>query len=212
MRKIQTSILLVVLFVTLSAAQENDFQIWSSVSAKDRVTYKTDLYIKHSLRFRENASLLSHSFSEIKLKYKYNKRISIGLGFRDIDEWNKKLEIVNKSRYFTDVYYKKKKKRFYLVVRNRIQSQKNEVNFSTNFRQKFSCRYNIRKNKIEPSIAFEYFLNEYYHIRKLRYTISLSYPIFKNTDMDVSYRIQNPLYVKNPEKIYIFEVKLAYSL
>ena len=100
MRKIQTSILLVVLFVTLSAAQENDFQIWSSVSAKDRVTYKTDLYIKHSLRFRENASLLSHSFSEIKLKYKYNKRISIGLGFRDIDEWNKKLEIVNKSRYF----------------------------------------------------------------------------------------------------------------
>jgi hypothetical protein len=212
MRKIQSSILLLILCISFSHAQENDFQIWSSISAKDQVTYKTDLFLKHSLRFRENASLLSTSFSEIKLKYKYNKKTSIALGFRDINKWDTKLELEKKNRYFLDISYRKKKKRFYFFIRNRIQYQESLESYSAIFRQKISCRYNIRKTKMEPLIALEYFLNEYNYIRKLRYTMAVSFPILKNTDLALLYRIQNSLYVSNLEDIYIFEVKLAYDL
>ena len=91
MKKIQNSILLLLFCTFSSIAQENDFQIWSSLSANDKVTYKTDINIKHGLRFRENASLLSKSYSDIRLKYKYNKKVSLAIGFRDINEWNKQL-------------------------------------------------------------------------------------------------------------------------
>ena len=91
MRKIQNSIFLLLFCIFSSTAQENDFQIWTSLSASDKVTYKTDINIKHGLRFRENASLLSKSYSDIRLKYKYNKKVSLGVGFRDINEWNKQL-------------------------------------------------------------------------------------------------------------------------
>ena len=86
MRIIQNSIVSL-FFCTSSFAQQNDFQIWSSFDINDRVTYKTNIYLKHGLRFRENTSLLYKSFSEIKLKYKYDKRISIAIGFRDINLW-----------------------------------------------------------------------------------------------------------------------------
>ena len=61
MRKIQNSILLLLFFTFSSIAQENDFQIWTSLSVNDKVTYKTDINVKHGLRFRENSSLLSKS-------------------------------------------------------------------------------------------------------------------------------------------------------
>jgi hypothetical protein len=108
MRKVQNSILLL-LFCTYSAlAQENDFQFWSSFSTDDKVTYKTDIILKQGLRFRENASLLSKSFTDIKLKYKYNKKIAVAVGFRDINEWNKQLSREQKTRYYADLYLKKK--------------------------------------------------------------------------------------------------------
>ena len=98
MRKIQNSIVLLLFCIFSSNAQENDFQIWTSLSASDKVTYKTDINIKHGLRFRENASLLAKSYSDIRLKYKYNKKVSLAVGFRDINEWNKQLSREQKSR------------------------------------------------------------------------------------------------------------------
>ena len=100
MRTIQNSILLLLFYTFSSYAQENDFQIWSLLSVNDKVTYKTDINIKHGLRLRENAALRSKSDSDIKLKYKYNKKVSLSVGFRDINEWNKQLNREQKSRYY----------------------------------------------------------------------------------------------------------------
>ena len=45
MRKIQHSIVLLLFCIFSSNAQENDFQIWTSLSASDKVTYKTDINV-----------------------------------------------------------------------------------------------------------------------------------------------------------------------
>ena len=211
MRKIQNSILLLLFCTFSSIAQENDFQIWSSLSANDKVTYKTDINIKHGLRFRENASLLSKSYSDIRLKYKYNKKVSLAVGFRDINEWNKQLSREQKSRYYSDLYLRHKLDRFVFSVRNRYQKQGNITAYTYLFRQRVSIGYNIRKNKAEPLLAAEYFYSETKQINKLRYTLGFSYPISKDLDLDMFYRIQQQLNVENPETLFILSGKLSYD-
>ena len=211
MKRIKHSILLLFLSTVSCIAQENDFQIWTSCSANDRVTYKTDINIKHGLRFRENTSLLSKSYSDVRLKYKYNKKVSLAVGYRDINEWNKQLVRETKSRYYSDLYLKHKLDRFMLSVRNRYQKQGNSEATTYLFRQELSVRYNIRKNKLEPLFAAEYFCTEQKQINKLRYTLGFSYPIYRDLDFTMSYRIQKQLNVGNPETLYIFSTKLSYD-
>ena len=211
MRKIQNSIVLLLFCIFSSNAQENDFQIWTSLSASDKVTYKTDINIKHGLRFRENASLLAKSYSDIRLKYKYNKKVSLAVGFRDINEWNKQLSREQKSRYYSDLYLKHKLDRFVLSVRSRYQKQGNTKAYTYLIRQALSISYNIRKNKLEPLLAAEYFYTEQKQIDKLRYTLGFSYPISKDLDFDMSYRIQQQFNVENPETLFILSGKLSYD-
>ena len=211
MRKIQNSILLLLFFTFSSIAQENDFQIWTSLSVNDKVTYKTDINVKHGLRFRENSSLLSKSYSDIRLKYKYNKRVSLGLGYRDINEWNKQLGREQERRYYSDLYLRHKLDRFVFSVRNRYQKQGSTSLYNYFFRQKLSITYNIRKNKLAPLLAGEYFYSEQKQINKLRYTLGFSYPIFKDLDFDIAYRIQQQLNIENPETLFILSVKLSYD-
>jgi len=211
MRKIQNSLLFLLFCTFSSISQENDFQVWSSFSANDRVTYKTDIYIKHGLRFRENASLLSKSYSDIRLKYKYNKKVSLAVGYRDINEWNKELNRMQESRYYSDLYLRHKLNRVVLSVRNRYQKQGDISAYSYSFRQKLSIGYNIRKTKLDPLLSAEYFYSEQQKINKIRYTLGFSYPVLKDLDLDISYRIQQQVNVGNPEVLFILSGKLSYD-
>ena len=202
------------LFCSLSAfAQENDFQTWYSVSLNKKIIKKTNLTVKTGLRLRENSSLYAKQFTDVKIKRKYNKRISYAVGYRYINRWDIALNISNQNRFYADVYYKNKfKKRFSYSVRNRWQTQGDLYGYKMTLRQKFALDYNIRKTKLAPSIATEYFLTLEDGINKLRSTIALGYPLNKKLDFELAYRIQHEFYVNNPETLFIFEGKLVYDL
>ena len=210
---IKNSIFLL-LFCSLSAfAQEYDFQTWHSVSLSKKIIKKTNLTVKTGLRLRENSSLYAKQFTDVKIKRKYSKRISYAMGYRYINRWDIALNISNQNRYYADVYYKNKlSRRFSYAVRNRWQIQGYSFVYKMILRQKFALDYNIRKTKLAPSIATEYFLNLEDGINKLRSTIALGYPLAKKLDFELAYRIQNEFYVNNPETLFIFEGKLAYDL
>lgn len=213
MRIIKNSIFLL-LFCSLSAfAQENDFQTWHSVSLSKKIIKKTSLSVKTGLRLRENSSLYAKQFTDVKIKRKYSKRISYAMGYRYINRWDIALNISKQNRFYADVYYKNKlRKRFSYAVRNRWQTQGYLYGYKMTLRQKFALDYNIRKTKLAPSIATEYFLNLEDGINKLRSTIALGYPLAKKLDFELAYRIQHEFYVNNPETLFIFEGKLAYDL
>ena len=213
MRIIKNSIFLL-LFCSLSAfAQENDFQTWYGLTVNKKIVKKTTVTLKSGLRLRENSSLYSKQFFDVKLKRKYNKHISYSVGYRYATNWDKKLQISNKHRIYADVNYKNKfSKRVGYSVRNRWQTQGDEFAYKMTLRQKFTLDYNIRKTKLAPSIATEYFLNLEDGINKLRSTVTLGYPLNKKLDFDLAYRIQNEFYVNNPETLFIFEGKLSYKL
>jgi len=213
MRIVQNSIFLL-LFCSLSVfAQENDFQTWYSVSLNKKIIKKTNLSIKAGLRLRENSNLYAKQFTDVKIKRKYNKRISYAVGYRYINKWNIALDIASQNRFYADVNYKNKfSKRFSYAVRNRWLTQGYLFGYKIILRQKFALDYNIKKTKLTPSISTEYFLTLEDGINKLRSTFALGYPLAKKLDFELTYRIQQEFYVNNPQTLFIFEGKLAYNL
>lgn len=213
MRRILNKFFLIFIFPISVFSQENDFQTWTSISASKKIIKKTNLTIKQGVRFRENSSLYSKLFTDLRIKRKYNKHFSFAIGYRFSNDWDRQLELSQKNRFYAGIYYKDKyKKRFLFDVRARLQTQGNIVGYASTFRHKSALAYNIRKTKLEPSVALEYFLPfESMLIDKLRYTIGLSHPITKNLDVELAYRIQQEFYVNNPQTLFIFEGKLAYN-
>jgi len=213
MRTIQNSILLLLFFSFTGFAQENDFQTWYSVSLNKKIIKKTNLSVKTGLRLRENSSLYAKQFTDLKIKRKYNKRISYAVGYRYFNKWDIALNISDQNRFYADVNYKNKlSKRFSYSVRNRWQTQGDLYGYKMTLRQKFGLDYNIKKTKLKPSISTEYFLTLEDGINKLRSTIALEYPLTKKLDFELTYRIQQEFYVNNPQTLFIFEGKLAYNL
>ena len=212
MKKIQNKIFLFFFIPLFSFSQDRDFQIWSSASVNNKITYKTDIYLKHGFRFAENASFLRKSFTELKVKYKYSKHMSFSLGFRDINEWELNSNWFQEDRYFADANIRARLDRFRLTIRNRFQKQGQKVNYNSLFRQKIAIGYNIRKTKLDPNLALEYFYVESRQITKARYTVSITYPIKKDLDIDFLYRIQKSIGSAPPKLLYILETKLSYNL
>ena len=235
MKTIQNSIFLSLFFSFIASAQENDFQIWCSSSSTvdfnvilipDQLFTKTkrkgSITFKQGYRFRENASLLSKQFSDFRIKLMINKRISFSLGYRYSTDWRIPLESVslllypyvyNKNRYYSDLIIKKKlNKRFLVYLRSRYLYQGNIFDYTSIIREKVGITYNIRKTKLDPESSVELFYTWRETIDKIRYTVLISYPISKNLDVDLSYRIQQDFYVNNPQTLFIFGGKLSYKL
>ncbi len=183
-----------------------------SISATKKVAKKTNLLFKEGIRFRENSTIRSKVFSYLRIKRKYNKHFSFALGYRFSNDWDNRLNLNHKNRIYSDIYYRKKiKKRFLLNIRARWLTQGNINGYSDVFRNKSSISYNIKKTKLQPEFSLEYF---YYFdsmiIEKLRYTFIFSFPISKNIETDISYRIEKDINTNTPEIIYIIDGKISY--
>jgi len=213
MKKIQSSIFILLITSLSVFSQENDFQSWYSFSASKKIYKKTYLTLKSGLRLRENSSLYSKNFYDFKIGRTFTKRFSLLSGYRYAINWDEKENVSNSHRFYADILYKNKlTKRLSYRIRNRWQNQGDIHAYKTTLRQKFSLSYNIRKTKITPKCATEYFATIDDGIHKLRSTFLVSYPIIKNLDFDLAYRIQNEFKANNPETLFIFEGKISYDL
>ena len=214
MRTILNSFSLIFLFSTILCAQENDFQIWSSISASKKLIKKTGLYFKQGIRFRDNSSIKSRLFTDLRIKRKFNKHLSYAVGYRYLTDWGKQMDLNQRNRFYADVYYRDKyKKRFLVSSRIRCQTQGNIKGYSSFLRHKSLFAYNIRKTKFEPSIALEYFFSLKDNlIEKIRYTLGFFHPIANKIDLEIACRVQKQYYINNPETLFIFDGKLSYDL
>ena len=214
MKKIQNSIFLLLISCSITLfSQERDFQSWHSVSIKKKVVKKTDFIFKSSVRFRENSRIFSKQYFDFKIRKKLNKRFILSSGYRYSLNLNQERNLLNSHRIYSDLNFKNKIiKRLNYAIRNRFQNQFNIYESNFIFRQKFMISYNIRKTKITPNFATEYFYKLNENINKLRSTVTFSYPISKNLGFDIYYRIQQQFHVANPQTIFIFEGKISYEL
>ena len=156
----------IILFIFLSSfvfSQEKDSQTWSTLSIDKKIVKKTEMTLKQSFRLENNSSFLYKYFTDSRIKYNYNKMLSVSIGFRYINEreiennWLADTNTENKNRYYSDLHIKQNIDRFKLSLRNRLQKQGVKNDFNNTFRQKLSIDYNIKKSKLKPIFSKEYF-------------------------------------------------------
>ena len=162
--------------------------------------------LDQGLRFRENASLPDVTFSNLSLKYDLIKKWSAAIGYRYITDFDLSQNTSTSHRIYTDINYRKKKKRW--LMKNRLRYQYQEENFT--LRDKVSLSYNIRKTPLEPFTAFELFFKDS-EFKKWRYTLGATYPFLKEFDIDVFYRLQQSFNTNNPKQLHILGLGMEYK-
>ena len=190
----------------LLIAQEQDFQLWSKVGASYDLNKDLSVSLDQGFRARENASLPDVTFSNLSLKYDLIKKWSVAIGYRYITDFDLSQNIFNSHRIYSDINYRKKKKRW--LMKNRLRYQYQEENFT--LRDKVSLSYNIRKTPLEPFTAFELFFKDS-EFKKWRYTLGASYPFLKEFDIDVYYRLQQSFNTNNLEQLHILGLGIEYK-
>ena len=108
MKMIRSKLLILFLLPIFCIAQEEDFQSWSTITLKQKVSKKFDFYLRNTVRYRENSSIISKAFIDLKIKYKIKKNLSFAFGYRDIHSWNYRLSRQNTERFYTDIVLRKK--------------------------------------------------------------------------------------------------------
>ena len=202
----KSSFILLLFFPFLLIAQEQDFQQWSKIGISYDLNKDLSVSLDQGLRFRENASLPDVTFSNLSLKYDLIKKWSVAIGYRYITDFDLSQNTYTIHRIYTDVNYRKKKKRW--LIKNRLRHQFQEENFT--LRDKVSLSYNIRKTPLEPFTAFELFFKDS-EFKKWRYTLGASYPFLKEFDIDVYYRLQQSFNTNNPKQLHILGLGMEYK-
>ena len=136
MKMIRSKLLILFLLPIFCIAQEEDFQSWSTITLKQKVSKKFDFYLRSTVRYRENSSIISKAFIDLKIKYKIKKNMSFAFGYRDIHSWNYRLSRQNTERFYTDIVLRKKIDRYVFFVRNRFQRQGGLNNYNNVFQQR----------------------------------------------------------------------------
>ena len=201
------------LFPLLSFTQTEDFQLWSSGSLNYSVNKKLEFKLTESLRLRENVSLISRQFSELRSTYKINKSFRLNAGYRFLRTISIEKQINLRHRFYFDIIKRKKIKRIRVFSRLRSQYQTG-INYNEFYtRGKLGALYNIRKTPFDPEFSSEIFFNNTKkQIDKLRYTLALSFPFNKKIKSNIFYRIQTEKNTVNPNTFYILGLGLEYNL
>ena len=202
----KSSFILLLFCPFLLIAQEQDFQQWSKIGVSYDLNKDLSVSLDQGLRFRENASLPDVTFSNLSLKYDLIKKWSVAIGYRYITDFDLSQNTSTSHRIYTDVNYRKKKKRW--LMKNRLRYQYQEEKFT--LRDKVSLSYNIRKTPLEPFTAFELFFKDS-EFKKWRYTLGASYPFLKEFDIDVYYRLQQSFNTNNPKQLHILGLGMEYK-
>ena len=202
----KSSFILLLFCPLLLIAQEQDFQLWSKVGASYDLNKDLSVSLDQGFRARENASLPDVTFSNLSLKYDLIKKWSVAIGYRYITDFDLSQNTSTSQRIYTDINYRKKKKRW--LMKNRLRYQYQEEIFT--LRDKVSLSYNIRKTPLEPFINFELFLKGS-NFNKWRYTLGASYPFLKEFDIDAYYRLQQSFNTNNPKQLHILGLGIEYK-
>ena len=202
----KSSFILLLFSPFLLIAQEQDFQQWSKIGVSYDLNKDLSVSLDQGFRFRENASLPDVTFSNLSLKYDLIKKWSVAIGYRYITDFDLSQNTSTSHRIYSDISYRKKKKRW--LMKNRLRYQYQEENFI--LRDKVSLSYNIRKTPLEPFTAFELFFKDS-EFKKWRYTLGASYPFLKEFDIDVYYRLQQSFNTNNPKQLHVLGLGMEYK-
>lgn len=189
-------VLILFTFYTLGlAGQEQDFQTWLSIGVSYRVSDKLRVSFTDETRFRENSSIMERNQIDLGVDYDLNDVLNAGLFYRFIAEEPFNDAYMTGNRFYAEMNYEFRPKRFEIVTRLRLATDAEDTEgFSDVFngwihREKLTLRYNIRKTSFTPYIAGEIFfpLRTYDHyLRKYRLFAGFTYRLNQSNRIGLS--------------------------
>lgn len=216
---LRTYILLVLLFTgSVVKAQDKDFGIWYSVSARYEIVKNLTIDISEEVRTASKASEVDQYFTDAGLGYKLNKYISFGAYYRYIRKRETKNDFYARNRFYGEVDLTYPFNKFEFTYRFRIQRQVNEYADDVEEkaprlynRHKFGLEYNIPNFKLTPSVFYERFyrlkyISSYFSSSE-RYGIDLNYKFNKKHRAGIGFLIDKDLH---PNIDYLNVLTLSY--
>lgn len=196
-------------------AQVNDAGLWLNVNVEKKITQKFSAQFTHSLRYYENISELSTSFSEIGLSYKIIKPLTVA-GFYRFSNKKRVDDFYSTShRYSFYLSYKLKVKQVKINFREQFQSRYKDIETSAtggipknHLRSKMALSYDLEK-KYTPYVSAELFYEIGEYIDNVRYKAGVEYEWNKFNTVNLYYMIDKEMNVKNPWTNYV--IGLGYN-
>lgn len=205
------------LFCLKTKSQVNDAGLWLTLGAEKKISQKFSTQLTQCFRLNENYSELGTSFTEIGLKYKLAKKLSITGTYRFAQKRKVNDFYSLRHRYNIDLGYKFKVKKVSITLRERFQSSYKDVgrrekgNVPANyFRSKITLQYNLNK-KYTPFVSGELFYEIKQYIDNMRFKAGFDYEFNKLSSLNVYYMIDKEINVKNPWTNYVLGIGYNYS-
>ena len=196
----------------------SDFESWSSIGVKAKLSKKLDASLEQGIRLAHNSTQLDQVLTDLGLSYELYKNLNFGVGMRYIYDRSNNGTYDNDLRYNLDLSYKQKFDRLGLKYRIRYQN-KNEIgSFDTQeakkyLRLKIGAIYNIKNWKLDPKFSTEIYRNieSGGQFDKLRFTLGTDYSIKKYGELGIFYRLEKDLNSTVPKTTYITGLKYTYT-
>ncbi len=210
--------LLFLMTVSAVNAQDRDFGIWYSVSARYEIVKNLRVDISEELRTASKASEVDQYFTDAGLSYKLNDYISFGGYYRYIRKRETKDDFYARNRFYGEIDLTYPFNRFELSYRFRVQRQTNKYADDVEEkaprlynRHKFEIEYNIPNFKLTPSVFYERFyrlkyISSYFSDSE-RYGIELNYKFNKKHLAGVGFLVDKDLH---PNVDYLNVLTLSY--
>lgn len=207
----------------LGSAQEKDFELWTSIGISKKINKKFSIGLKEDVRFYDNASRLKTNYTQVSGSYKPTKFVSVALAYRFANKTEYGSATTHQHLFISDLRLKHNYRELDFVYRIRYQqkysniyTQENGTIPATYLRHRWTVKYNIRKSRFAPYIAFELFQDmdyiDRYYQKKQRYTIALTHKNRNKNEATVFFTLQRELNQINPIQSGILGLKYNFNL
>lgn len=212
--------------LTISAQEQDvkvvkDLELWTSAGVSKKINKHWKISLDQEVRFINEMSAFDVWFSDLGIDYKLNKHIRFGTNYRFYQVENDNAQLETQHRLSVDFKYKQKIERFGLEYRMRFQNKdedfldnESDKNIA-NIRNRLSVEYDIKNFKADPFFDIELYRRMYDlengRLSKLRWTLGVQFPVYKNSDIKLFYRLDNELNEMYPKDTYIIGLGYSYS-
>ena len=224
MKRLQIFGLLAILIVAgdTLCAQTTDFGIRFGAEISKKLTKKIELQFEEEIRLNQNVTEFDRSMTTLGGSYAINKTFKAGLFYTYIYANNQNDGYYeSRHRFGGWIQATRKVNRFKITLREKFQDTYRDEdlgNFKYNpkmyLRSKLEVSYNIKKLPFNPYLSAEihYQLNNPSgnDIDKWRYTAGTEYTINKKFAIDLFYRLDKEINVKNPVNTSVIGTVLKY--
>ncbi|MFZ7113910.1 MAG: DUF2490 domain-containing protein [Bacteroidota bacterium] len=209
------------LLVNSGKAQIDDTRLWAAITLKHKFTQKLSVSVSEQLRLDHDISQIDQLLSEAGIEYELKKNFKVSLNYRFINK-NEVTYYGKSHRFYADVSYKFKPKRFSFTLRERIQEEYTSIYSSERgkipewlLRSKLAISYDTEK-RYKPYVSLEmYYLIDNAResgegISRMRYGAGVEYEFNRIHALDLGIIFQD--YLQDQTNSFIYSIGYTYTL